>query len=197
MKNTLVRFMLVGAVASVSSLTTEVKAIPITGQVDFQGVVSSDNGDLTLATLLNAFTGVTVGVGSGNFASSVSSAVTHQSFVFSPNSVSVATPILDFWSYTHNGRTYSFDLQSLSISPGGDATHLGLEGSGIVHETGFDDTAATWSLAATSQGLPTFTFAESTTVSLVSVPDAATTLGLLVGGLATLGLLKRRMGVAV
>jgi len=197
MKNKLVRFLLLGAIATASSLTSEVKANTITGQVNFTGVVSSDSGDLSLSTLLNNFTGVSVGVGSGTYASTVGSGVTHLDLTFNPNNVTPGTPILDFWTYVHNGRTYSFDLETLAITAGGDSTHLGLEGTGTVHVTGFTDTTATWSLAATSQGLPTFTFAESTTVSLVSVPDASTTLGLLVGGLCTLGLVARRLNPAV
>lgn len=194
MKNKLIRYLLVGAIASTCSLALQVQGNQITGQVNFTGVVSSDSGDLSLSTLLNSFNTVVVGVGSGSFAPTVGSGVGHGDLVFNPNSVSVATPINGLWSYTHAGKTYSFDLQTLAITPGGDSTHLGLEGTGIAHVTGFSDTAATWSLAATSQGLATFTFAESTTVSLV--PDGTATSGLMAGGLCVLGLLRRRMVLA-
>jgi len=195
MRNILARFILAGVVASAGSLGLEVKAVPITGLIDFQGVVSSDNGDLTLATLLNNFTGVTVGVGTGTFSAQVGQGVTHQSFVFNPSTVTPATPIVGFWTFTHGANTYSFDLETLTIAPGGDATHLGLSGTGTAHATGHTDAAATWSLAATSQGLGTFTFAESTTVS--TVPDAGATMVLFAGALCTVGMLRRRMGLAV
>jgi len=193
------RYVLAGLVLSSASLPHEVSATPITGLIDFEGVVTSDNADLSLATHFT-FNHVTVGVGVGTFSPLVGSTITQQGITFRPIPVA---PILNFWSVTQGGITYSFDMLTFGITSLHQGSHfLGLEGVGFAHATGFDDTLATWSLAATSQGGNVFTFSESTAnaggIGVHGVvPDNQSSAGLLAAGFCALGIISRRLTLAV
>jgi len=195
---TVTRCFLLGLISCSVGLVDTARAIPITGEIDFEGVVTADNSDLTLATHFT-FNSVTVGVSVGNYAGLNGSSVAQSGITFRP--VPVA-PVANFWSITQGGVTYSFDLSTFGITALTGTHFLGLSGVGTAHETGFDDTAATWSLAATTQGGNVFTFSESTAAgggigTHGAVPDSQSTAGLFGAGLCALGLFRRKLGFAI
>jgi PEP-CTERM motif len=84
------------------------------------------------------------GTGSGDF-NVPSSTVTYKNFSFDP--VLSPNPVSPLWTFVSGGRTYSFDMSSVTFTrfSGGGANFLGLDGTGTVHITGLDDTPGTWS----------------------------------------------------
>ncbi len=102
-------------------------------------------------------------------------------FTFNPFSSSV----IPLWTFMTGGKTYSFDLSSLTISDQTSDT-LDLRGVGMLHITGFDDTVGTWVFTANAGG-QTFSFSSSNT----AVPDGGLTVMLLGAGLASMSMLRR------
>jgi hypothetical protein len=97
------------------------------------------------------------------------------------------------WSFSLNGISYSFDLQSLTNGHTESANGVGamaFSGVGVIHATGFDDTPATWALQGSGEGFQ-FTLSSSTTAA---VPEGGvmSLLGLGFAFLAGKGLLGKR-----
>jgi len=170
------------------------KATPISGSINFNGEATTNTGNLGSATSFSSIVGaIVVPAETGNYSGiAIVTPVTFTPFSFTAAGV---TPL---WTLTVGGVTYSFNATSIVVS-NQNANFLNLQGTGIASITGFQDTAGSWSITDTSVGgSPTFTFGAATTVS--SVPDAGTTVLLIVLGLAGVGLgmltQKRRLGTA-
>jgi hypothetical protein len=179
------------ALAVASMMTLSARAIPITGTIDMSGTAFLDNVLLGSADGVSSFGTVTIGgVPTGSF-TGTAGLVTWNAFSWNPPS----TPVVPLWSFGFGGRTYSFDLTSITVDSQ-DNTFLNLLGSGVLKITGagptYDDTFGAWSFTISN---PTggahanfaFTFANSQTAA---APDAGGTL-ILLGG-AIMGL----MGIA-
>jgi VPDSG-CTERM motif len=169
-----------GLLAGMSS-----QAIPITGSIGLFGSYTLDTGDLGTATAFTSFPLVGASSGTGTYTGVNSFGVTMAPFTFNPFSGSV----MPLWTFTVGTTTYSFDLTSLTLDTQNSSTLI-LNGSGMLHVTGYDDTAGDWVFTANqSSGLlkGAFTFSSSNG----SVPDGGTTVMLLGCALAVLGLARR------
>jgi hypothetical protein len=167
--------MLVVAVFFAPSL----KAVPITGSMDFGGVVTYDSTSLATATRVSLWNTSFVLQSSGDFSSiSPGTNVTMApQWIFNP---STNTPSL--WSV----GAFHFDLTSCVIITQ-TSTFLNIKGLGTVSGNGFDATPGTWSFTSSdSNGQPQTTFGFQ---AQTNVPEPST-LALL--GLGITGLISAR-----
>lgn len=95
---------------------------------------------------------------------------------------SVLNPL---WSFSKNGKTYSFELATLTISP----NKKNMFGTGTLKATGFDDTPGIWEYS--SQIAHTFSAGAESLAPPVNVSEPAT-LALLGLGLAGIGFSRRK-----
>jgi hypothetical protein len=177
MKNKLI----ITAVAALVGFSASVQAIPITGGISFAGSYTPNNSDLNVATSIT-FGSSFVTSDNGSFA------------IFAPgSSVTMASPlainptvvpVLSLWSI----GIYSFDAYSL-VQSAQSANTLTLTGTGLIKDgNSADSVAGTW-LATFNTLNDTFSYSAS---AAANVPDGGTTVMLLGGALAGLGLLKRK-----
>jgi len=176
--------------SSLLGLAATLQAASIDGVIEFVGGAKL-NGPLGTATAFTSIFGPT-GLGnplvrsgsSGTYAAvSAGTAAQFSLFSFNPSGASAFT----LWSFSVGTMVYSFDVTSLSISAQ-NPSFLDLEGTGIAHVTGFDDTIGTWSLTDTGVGSsPVFSFGSHNTV--VPEPSAA---ALILAALGGFSLLRRR-----
>ena len=159
------------------------------------GTVTLDDVFLGSADAALAFNGVTVGgTPTGAYTGTAGTAVTWSAFGWNP----ATTPVTPLWTFTTGGRTYSFDLTTVSIA-GQNNFFLNLLGTGTLRITGggpsYDPTPGTWSFTisnpdgADHQNFQ-FTFANSQTAS--GVPEGGTTAMLLGAALCGIGLIRRK-----
>jgi hypothetical protein len=195
------------AAAAVLSMVGAASAAPITGQMSLggfaQAVGSTGMGSATGISFANASgssvsgtSGVltSFGASSGTFASvgACSSTTTGCGTIQNITSFATSAPISSFLSLTQNGITVSFDLSSItSVTHGSDATggSVTFAATGLIHETGFDNTAGVFSL--TAQGNNITSFSATTLAAAQAVPEPAS-MALLGGGLAAIGLIRRK-----
>lgn len=174
------------------SLAVTVQATPISGTIDMGGTAILNNVALGSATAATSFTGVTVGgIPTGNFAGTFGTSVAWSGFGWNPFVPPVPQPL---WSFVFAGKTFTFDLTSVTIVSQSN-TFLNLLGGGTLKETGFDNTSGAWSFTISNpNGDPhatfAFTFANSQTAN---VPDGGTTVLLLGAALSGLALLRRKV----
>jgi len=157
------------------------KATPITGTINFDGVATTNSGDLTSATAFTSISGVTVvPVGLGNYAGTTGASANFTPFSFS------ALTVAPLWSFSVAGVNYWFDAAgviSVSHVSHGSATFLDLSGAGFANETGFDTTPGFWSITDTAVGgETTFVFGADS-----AVPESGATTLLIGIGMAGVG----------
>ena len=118
-----------------------------TGESAFGG--SAVGADWTAATQID-FVSLLVTLGTNDFGGvPVGALVTVQDpFVFDPAGSGTIDP---FWTFNSGGLTYSFALVDWTITQRA-PDFLDLSGSGTVRITGFEDTAATWTLSIDQAG---------------------------------------------
>jgi hypothetical protein len=113
--------------------------------------------------------------------------VTFKPFVFDPPAASV----LPLWTFTYLGNTYSFDATSVTV-PFKSVNLLAVEGVGMAHVAGRDDTAGIWNITANKAGV-SFSFSSSAGTPEATIPDSGNTLLLLGLGLTGFALLRSRL----
>ena len=159
------------------------------------GDVVFDSVDLSSSTAVNHWISAannlekaTTFGATGDFAAAIPTGteadMTHP-WTFSPS-----TPTAPLWS----ALGFSFDLTSiLSVTKIGD-NFLNVLAAGIVHATGFDDTAALFSFTVNNPDGKThltYSFADATVTVPGGVPDGGTTVMLLGAALSVLGIARR------
>jgi PEP-CTERM motif len=158
------------------------KAAPITGSIDFAGVVTFDTMSLATATRVNTWNSSFVLQDSGDFSSiAAGTNVTMAApWIFNP---STNTPSL--WSV----GGFKFDLAS-SVIVSQSATFLNITGFGTISGNGFDPTPGTFSFTASDsngQNQTTFGFQAQST----AVPEPST-VALLGAGISSLVASRKR-----
>jgi hypothetical protein len=168
--------------------TVASQAIPITGELSFDGTITFDS-DIATATTITAFLNERVSAltQSGSYAPIPDN--TPVTFAEPINFVSFSGPLANLWQLSHGGLNYSFTLNSLAIvfqGPG----FLNLSGQGMAHITGFTDTPGVWRLTA-QEGNQRFSFSASSAV--VGVPDGGATVMLLGAAVMTFAMVRRKL----
>lgn len=163
-----------------SSFVSSIQARPITGSIDFGGVVTFDSTSLANATRVNLWNSSFVLQDSGDFSSIApgTNVTMAAPWIFNP---STNTPSL--WSVDG----FKFDLTSCVIVSQS-ATFLNITGVGTISPigtgTGLDPTPGTWSFTASdSNGQPQATFGFQTQTAAVPEPGTLTLLAVGAGGL--------------
>jgi len=177
------------AVAAVSILVAilpfapKTDAGPITGSIDFAGVVTFDTMSLATATQVQTWNSSFVLQDSGDFSSIApgTNVTMAAPWIFNP---STATPSL--WSVAG----FKFDLMS-SVIVSQTSTFLNITGLGTISGNGFDPTPGTWSFTSSdANGSPQSTFGFQTQTTAVPEPSTLALLGAGVAALVSYG--KRR-----
>ena len=171
------------------ALTIAAKAGPITGDIDFGGVVTFDTMSLATATRVTQWNSSFVLKDSGDFATFVSpgtSATMAAPWIFNP---STATPSL--WAV----GGFNFDLAN-SVIVSQSSTFLDITGTGTITGHGFDPTPGTWSFTASRSDAGTSTTfgfqAEAT-----AVPETGSVVLFLLGGVGLVAGKSLRKKIAV
>jgi roadblock/LC7 domain-containing protein len=165
------------------ALIASAKALPsITGDINFDGVATTNTGNLATATSFTTITGVSVvPVEDGTYTGTTGAGATFTPFSFTAAAV---TPL---WTFTWGGITYSFDATSITIVTQKKG-FLNLQGWGWANATGYASTEGSWSITDTGTK-STVTFGSAATV-----PDSGATallIGLGLAGIAA-GLVAQR-----
>jgi VPDSG-CTERM motif len=179
MKNKLIT--MAAAVATLVGFSAS--ATPITGSIGFGGTYTQNGGiqgDLSTATSMSINT-VNIQNVTGSFVGATS-----PSFA-TPILVNPGTGLTQLWQVLVGALTYTFNVtsESQTFTSG---TQLNLAGNGVISDNLGDSANGVWQLGFGVSG-DSFTW-QST--SAANVPDGGTTVALLGGALAGLGLLKRK-----
>lgn len=198
MKNLTKAIMATLAVAflACSVFTDNAQAVPITGRVDFGGIVQTDSGDLGNAHAFTSFSGVTVSnlppvTPTGSYLGTGGAAVTMNGFGFNPF-VAPMPPAGRLWTFTALGQVYTFDLLGIS-SILQNATGLVVSGFGTAMISGgatmYDVTPGTFSISLQPNGGGSmFSFSATSTA-----PEGGSALALLGLGLVAVEALRRKL----
>jgi hypothetical protein len=195
MKNSIKALM--AAFAVVLLACSAAQAVPITGQVTMAGTATLNNMNLNLATAATAFTGVTViAPATGSYATTAGSAVTFNPFAWSPSSA----PVSPLWSFVSGGRTYTFNLSSLSVVSQS-SSFLNIAGIGSLTISGvgpaFDPTTGAWSFSIVNPGGgASANFQFGFVSSNNALPEGGSALALLGISLVGIELLRRKLAAA-
>ncbi len=191
MKKNLIKL---AAGAALIFATTVAQAIPIGGSIQFVGTATMNASQTAFIGFggpggLGPAPVVLAGSQTGDYAWVANgTAAIWTPFTFNPPAASV-TPL---WTFSIGAITYSFDATSMSTSHP-DAFTFNIQGTGIAHITGLEDTAGIWTVTSTGSGT-TFTFGASTQAG-PQVPDGGTTVVLLGAALSGLAMFRRKLSL--
>lgn len=189
------RFKLVLVLGIAVLATVMTNATSITGSIRFGGTSTVTSSLSAVGVGYNDWGSpgtdpvVLGGTQTGSYSGvSAGTSATWSPLSFSPPAASV-TPL---WDMFFGGRNYNFSATSLNVL-WTDGTYANLEGTGIAHISGYDDTDGSWTATATSQGCLTFSFDAGPQAPGASVPDGGATALLLGVGLTGLALLRQKL----
>lgn len=174
------------AVAGLACVPSAMALPNLNGGLSFSGGAIFDTSNPGTSTELKGILGAQVtAIGtSGSFAViPVNNAVT--TLVTAGTPWAYGSGFAGIWSTTFGGETFSFDLNTSSVSFRG-TDNITVQGTGTIHGSGvtaYADTTGNWTFQGNTSGAGTFAFGASTS----AVPDSGMTLLLLGMGLAALG----------
>ena len=187
MKNNILK--IAGATLMALALTCVSLAVPINGDIQFQGPVTVGSAGGTTTVTFGAPQTVIGTLGDYNGVTGVANFAPSLSFTGTGLGASLVPQVNSLW--TIDG--WSFDLTAIESGVFTDATlnSIAIIGSGWAHgPAGFDSTAAVWSLQGSSGSL-VFQLSSNTT-SAAGVPDGGSTAILIGAGLLGMSFLARR-----
>ena len=164
---------------ALACLAPTLKAAPITGSIDFGGVVTFDTLSLATATRVSIWNSSFVLQDFGSFSSVApgTNVTMAAPWIFNPS-----TATLSLW--TVGG--FTFNLSSASVVTQ-NANFLNITGLGTVSGNGFDPTPGIWSFSSSnSSGSNSSTFGFQATTQ--AVPESSTTALMTIGALGLAGL---------
>lgn len=194
LSKTLVTIM--AAVVVSIGLLSSAQATQITGTIGFTSAPNSSGGSLVDngggSFTLNFNNPMHVDFGNDDYTGTVGATTNFASITFT-NGGGLTTPNVPEWTFSLGGKTYSFDLLSLSTATfhNGNPSALVLMGDGVAHITGFEDTNAIFALEATGNHLSFAILQPSNTA--VPAPDGGSTLALLGIGSVAVEALRRKL----
>ena len=131
------------------------------------GNLTFDSISLAKANQIVSFSNIVVGQATGVYGGLTNATLVWTPFWFNPPAASVKP----LWACTNKGIIYSFDATSV-VKIHQDTGYLNLQGTGVAHVTGYQDTPGTWALSALSG--PLFTFSASIMVTNRLIPKLTT-----------------------
>ncbi|MFO1446946.1 MAG: hypothetical protein U1F61_02115 [Opitutaceae bacterium] len=171
-----------GALSLALVAICSVSALPITGSLDFSGGATLDGDNLGVVTKVVSWSMVRVTPGGVTPGSALDSTINDGDAVTMNSPWEFDSGLNQLWSvggFTFDLVTSSIDFQSQFF--------LAVEGKGVISGNGFDPTPGSWFFTSQGQGIANgqFSFSATTIARPVSVPEGASTGGLL--GLALAG----------
>jgi len=169
----------------------QAQATPITGDIQFTGIVTFDNTDLSMAKQVSTWDLCLVLSDSGSFSSipalpTVTNVTMTAPWIFNPSTATI--PLWQVGGFT-------FDLASSTIVTQ-TTTFLNVTGVGTLSAAGFDTTPGTWSFTiSNTDGLAHSTFGFQADTA-PKVPDGGATAALLGVALAGVEVLRRKLKAA-
>ena len=186
---------IMAALAGVGLLSSA-QATQINGTIGFTSAANATGGSLVNngggSFTLNYNNPMTVNFGNGDYTGTVGATTNFASITFT-NGGGLTSPNVPEWTFAVGGKTYSFDLLSLSkatFQPGA-ISALTLMGEGKAHITGLEDTTANFALEATGNRLVFAILQPSDTAA--PAPDGGSTLALLGIGLVAVQAVRRKL----
>ena len=169
-------------------LATSVRAIPISGQINFGGSAALTPADVGSAISIS-FSGYSITSGTGAYFGAAGTTVDQfNGFTFGPFFTS---PNPNLWNFHIGSAVYSMTGATLtSIIRNTGSGILTLQGTGVANISGYDATPGTWVITATATQTG-FNFSSTTT----AVSDGGTTLMLLGGALSGLALCRKKLSI--
>lgn len=162
----------------------------VTGSIGFDALAATNTGKLSTATeILSITQGVVAGGTQMGSYSSVPANTGPVDFSSIDSFHTIVGPLASspLWTFSYDGNTYSFTATSISLVYQS-ANFLDISGQGYADITGYAQTAGDWSIDLTSAtGNSSVKFVFGADSYIPSVPDSATTAGLISLGLGSLG----------
>ena len=190
---------LAGAAIAMAGLLSSAQATQISGTIGFTDPNGGTVSTLAGTTTVHLNSGATVNFGTDTYSTilnGTSATFNDIAFTGSGTSSTLTGSVIPAWLVVSGANSFSFDLTSLFSTSMG--TMFGvhsftINGSGVAHATGFEDTNAVFSLQGTGSGSVTFTIFQASTTAIPSVPDGGSAVALLGLGFVAVEALRRKV----
>jgi hypothetical protein len=172
---------------------SEVNGTPISGSISFFGSATASGASGPGNTTIDFGTNWDFLTGTGIYSGILFlTPATFTDFSFTGDGLAAALggPIAPLWSLTYSGNTYTFDLLSLTNAHV-DSGAMAFTGNGLLHATGYDNTAASFGLTGSGNNY-VFTLSFTTDAATVPEPGSAVLVGLGLGAGGVAAYRRRR-----